>query len=104
LLLSERSRRCTIEAPNRRRINAVGARNVCLSFAVAKPLNRFSALMRPELRRSSEIHSPGHGTLTALAGLGPNQLAFKLSQAAPGCWRWLALPPMPGWSLKIDCC
>jgi hypothetical protein len=72
----------TIEAPNRRRINAVGACNVCLSFAVAKPLNRFSALVRTELRRSSEFHSPGHGALTALAGPGPYQLALELSQAA----------------------
>jgi hypothetical protein len=39
------------DAAERRRINTVGARNVRLRFAVAKPLNGFFARARGEFRK-----------------------------------------------------
>jgi hypothetical protein len=71
-----------LQPANRRRIDVVGPRYVCLCLAGSKTSKRFLPLMRRQLWRPAEPHPSLFGTLAAFAGASTDQIALELRQAA----------------------
>src|ERR1700730_594831 len=68
-------------APDGRRMDSIGTRDIRLRLAIGKPLERFLTLVGSQLRRTAKPDPTGLCTASALACTSTDQLALELGQA-----------------------